>query len=106
MSLADLSGGATRSRAAHPSPAHALRSQCAAVPRAGQAPPSASCGRPTPGALVESRDKDPKRRDALVNDGYVERTKLAEGVAYRLAHEHAEGLGRVVTEVRDLAENN
>jgi hypothetical protein len=59
-----------------------------------------------PGAVLESPDKDPNRHDPLVDDGYIERIEIEEGVAYRLSYEHAQSLAQVVAELQAMAEMN
>ncbi len=59
-----------------------------------------------PDAILSRRERDLGWIEKLVDEGYVEATDHPDGVAYRLAAEHAAGLARVAAAVAEEADLN
>lgn len=59
-----------------------------------------------PDAIFSRRERDLGWIEKLVEEGFVEATDHSDGVAYRLAPEHAAGLARVTGEIAEEASRN
>lgn len=59
-----------------------------------------------PDEVLMLPERDHRKLDDLVSDGYVERTEYEQGIGYRLAPEHAAGLARVAAANAEQAEMN